>query len=81
MVRILRQEGQQIEFPGSEVLFFPIDPDPAGGFVNLDAADLDNTNTPTRPINPMNGIIISTTQIIAPTWAVNIFLSPDAAFS
>ena len=33
VVRVLRQEGQQIKLPGSEVLLLSVHPHPAGGLV------------------------------------------------
>ena len=35
MVGVLGQEGEEVEFLRGEIFLFPINPDAAGGFVNL----------------------------------------------
>ena len=42
MVRILRQEGEQVEFLCRELRLFPVDPHAPRGLVDLDAADFDD---------------------------------------
>ena len=42
MVRILRQEGEQVELLRRELRLFPVDPHAPRGLVDLDAADFDD---------------------------------------
>ena len=42
MIGMLRQESEQVKLLGGKVLFFPVDIDPPGCFVDLQAADLND---------------------------------------